>query len=60
MGAWAESVESGVLKDEGVVCKGWGRSESERRKGSPLYGENDTVNKMFEYYFLKLSRCGSD
>lgn len=35
-------------------AKGEGGSKSERKKSALLYGENDTVNKWFGNYFLKL------
>jgi hypothetical protein len=35
-------------------AKGEGGSKSESKKSALLYGENDTVNKRFENYFLKL------
>ena len=39
---------------DGEECKGWRGSKSESKKSALLYGENDTVNKWFGNYFLKL------
>lgn len=47
----AESIESGALEGREEGCKGLRGALSGNNSACSLYGENDTVNKLFENYF---------